>query len=369
MNNKENNNNNSEFKRYETFYEPNKPKLNLKLSLNKTIFKPSKTIRSRNKRGSSLLISPIKIRSIQQHRTSVFAPKIENFNISTEEDLENEEEVEDTIDTEEDQEENPVEEESELDKELDELRDVLVDLDLNLYRIARKEDTNDVIYIIGKVAEDSNDVLMLVSNDIQNGDNLETDTPIENTMDNVEKEVVDDIVKESGLNESVKYTYLNDMLKDKNKQLVKHNELLDSDTGIESVFDFSNNNGGCTDSFKYYNDYVVIDKRNVKESGLNEAEEEIIDEPKEDEEEEKPTFDFVKLPISFDEINKLNPRYGEGLTPNHEAIMDYLMNCLIEENPEAAEELQSEKELEEPINPDDDKVDLDIDIGEEEEEE
>ena len=92
MNNKENNINNSEFKRYETFYEPNKPKLNLKLSLNKTIFKPSKTIRSRNKRGSSLLISPIKIRSIQQHRTSVFAPKIENFNISTEEDLENEEE-------------------------------------------------------------------------------------------------------------------------------------------------------------------------------------------------------------------------------------------------------------------------------------
>ena len=223
----------------------------------------------------------------------------EELEVKAEEDLENEEEVEDTIDTEDNQEENPVEEESELDRELDELRDVLVDLDLNLYRVARKEDTNDVIYIIGKVAEDSNDVLMLVSNDIQNGDELETDEPIADTMDNVEKEVVYDI---------------------------------------------------------------------VKESGLNEAEEEITDEPKE-EEEEKSTFDFVKLPISFDEINKLNPRYGEGLTPNHEAIMDYLMNCLIEENPEAAEELQNEKELEEPINPDDDKVDLDIDIGEEEEEE
>ena len=230
----------------------------------------------------------------------------EELENKAEEELENKEELEDTIDTEDDQDENPVEEETELDKELDELRSVLVDLDLNLYRVARKEDTNDVVYVIGKVAEDSNDVLMLVSNDIQNGDDLETDTPIEDTMDNVEKEEVDDIVKESGLNESDEVPYSDEIL---------------------------------------------------------------LDEPKEDEEEEKPNFDFVKLPVSFDEINKLNPRYGEGLTPNHEAIMDYLMNCLIEENPEAAEELQNEKELEEPINSEDNKVDLDIAIDGEEEEE
>jgi len=241
-----------------------------------------------------------------QESTLTEAPEddLEELKDKAEETLEREEEVEDTIDTEEDQEENPVEEESELDKELDELRSVLVDLDLNLYRIARKEDTNDVIYVIGKVAENSNDVLMLVSNDIQNGDDLETDKPIENTMDNVEKEVVDDIVKESGLNESDEVPYSDEIL---------------------------------------------------------------LDEPKEDD--EKPNFDFVKLPNNFDEINKLNPRYGEELTPNHEAIMDYLMNCLIETNPEAAEELQKEKDVEEPVNTEDDKIDLDIDIGEEEEEE
>ena len=89
MNSKENNNN-SEIENEIN----NKPKQNLKLSLNfnKTIFNQSKKIQSRNNRGSSLLISPIKIRSIQQHRTSVFAPKIDNYYMSTEEDNEFEEE-------------------------------------------------------------------------------------------------------------------------------------------------------------------------------------------------------------------------------------------------------------------------------------
>ena len=89
MNSKENNNN-SEIENEIN----NKPKQNLKLSLNfnKTIFNQSKKIQSRNNRGSSLLISPIKIRSIQQHRTSVFAPKIDNYYMSTEEDMELEEE-------------------------------------------------------------------------------------------------------------------------------------------------------------------------------------------------------------------------------------------------------------------------------------
>ena len=200
------------------------------------------------------------------------------------------EELQDTVADEENQEENPVEEDNLLDNQLNELRDVLVDLDLNLYRIASKEDPNNVIYIIGKVAENSNDVLMLVDNKSEEINNeIELDTPI-----------ADDI---------------------------KTDEVL-------------------------------------------EAKEEVT-EPAEDTTEDENRFDFVVLPKSFDEINKLNPRYGEDLTPDHEAIMDYLMNCLIEVNPEAAEELQNQDEdtpeeiaddnsLETPID-----IDVDEDIGEE----
>lgn len=201
------------------------------------------------------------------------------------------EELQDTVADEENQEENPVEEDNLLDNQLNELRDVLVDLDLNLYRIASKEDPNNVIYIIGKVAENSNDVLMLVDNKPEEINNeIELDTPI-----------ADDI---------------------------KTDEVLEDD-------------------------------------------EEVIEPTEEDTIEDENRFDFVVLPKSFDEINKLNPRYGEDLTPDHEAIMDYLMNCLIEINPEAAEELQNQDEevpeeiadensIETPID-----VDVDEDLGEE----
>lgn len=63
-----------------------------------------------------------------------------------------------------------------------------------------------------------------------------------------------------------KYSYLKDMLEDNEKQLIKYDKVLDSDTGIESVFDFSVKNGGCVDSFNYYNEYVVINKRVNKEA-------------------------------------------------------------------------------------------------------
>lgn len=201
------------------------------------------------------------------------------------------EELQDTVADEENQEENPVEEDNLLDNQLNELRDVLVDLDLNLYRIASKEDPNNVIYIIGKVAENSNDVLMLVDNKPEEINNeIELDTPI-----------ADDI---------------------------KTDEVLEDD-------------------------------------------EEVTEPTEEDTTEDENRFDFVVLPKSFDEINKLNPRYGEDLTPDHEAIMDYLMNCLIEINPEAAEELQNQDEeapeeiadensIETPID-----VDIDEDLGEE----
>lgn len=58
-----------------------------------------------------------------------------------------------------------------------------------------------------------------------------------------------------------KYKTLKEMLKDNNKQLVRYDEIQDSDSGIENVFDFSTKNGGAIDSYIYYNNYYVIDER------------------------------------------------------------------------------------------------------------
>ena len=190
-----------------------------------------------------------------------------------------EEELEDTLDSEENQEENPVEEKSELDKQLDELRKVLVDLDLNLYQVTSKEDPNNSIYIIGKVAKDNNDTLMLIDTKPEEHDDIKIeDEPIEpeiNQEEEVEqpKEGLDNIPNEK-------------------------NDVIEPDEKEEPV-------------------------------------EQELETPEE-------RFDFVVLPKTFAEINELNPRYGEDLTPDHEAIMDYLMNCLIEIDPEAAEEVQDD---------------------------
>lgn len=187
------------------------------------------------------------------------------------------EDLEDIIDQEQDQDENPVEEDTLLDRELDELREILVDLDLNLYRINRKEDTKDVIYIIGKVAEDNNDTLMLVDT-----------KPVEDDTEDIDTTpIADEITEES---------------EDADKE---------------------------------------------------------VDEDR---------FDFVVLPKSFDEINKLNPRWGEDLTPAHEDIVEYLMNCLIEQNPEAAEALKAEKEQMDTDASIEDDIEIrtkDIPVGEE----
>ena len=197
-------------------------------------------------------------------------------------DIDANEELEDIIDSEENQEENPIEEESELDKKLDELREVLVDLDLNLYRVASKEDLNNVIYIIGKVAEETNDTLMLIDTKPQE--------PMENDID-LEEPIIDNI------------------------------EVEESEEDGEDKEDKEDKEVEVTSN------------------------EEVLETPEQ-------RFDFVVLPKSFDEINKLNPRYGEDITPDHEAIMDYLMNCLIEINPEAAEEIQADKETEDLPIPD-----------------
>ena len=184
-----------------------------------------------------------------------------------------EDDLEDTLDSEEDQEENPVEEESELDKQLDELRKVLVDLDLNLYQVTSKEDPNNSIYIIGKVAEDTTDTLMLIDTKPEEHDDVKVeDEPIEQES---REEPIEDIPNEE-------------------------NDIVEPDEKEEPI-----------------------------------ETEEKLKTPEE-------RFDFIVLPKTFAEINELNPRYGEELTPDHEAIMDYLMNCLIEMDPEAAEEVQDD---------------------------
>lgn len=179
-------------------------------------------------------------------------------------DIENSEDTVDEV-VDDIQDETPTEDEEEisvLDTQLNELREILPDLDLRLYQVTNKEDTNKVFYFIGKVAEDSDNVLMLV------------DT-------NPEAEEISEVP--------------------------------------------------------------------VEEGSLKEAAFEAIEDGEETEEPEN--FDFQVIPNSYDELAKLNPRYGEDLTPDHEKIMEYLMNCLVKKNPERAEEIQSEKspeDLEEP---------------------
>ena len=174
-------------------------------------------------------------------------------------DIENSEDTVDEV-VDDIQDETPTEDEEEisvLDTQLNELREILPDLDLRLYQVTNKEDTNKVFYFIGKVAENSDDVLMLV------------DT-------NPEAEEISEIP--------------------------------------------------------------------VEEGSLKEAAFEAIED--EEETEEPENFDFQVIPNSYDELAKLNPRYGEDLTPDHEKIMEYLMNCLVKKNPERAEEIQAEKSLE-----------------------
>ncbi len=414
---------------------------------------------------------------------------IEDLKDKAEEDLENQEELEDTVDSEEDQEENPIEEESELDKELNELRDILVDLDLNLYQITDKEDLNNSIYIIGKVAEDSDDVLMLVDTKPEevNSEEIPEEEPI---IDNIDTDNIDtdnineaednsnDLEKAKKIIENCGFTIQDEDVNfsgnetgweiqqytpegedwfvdiivnnDVNKlidEISSYAENFDVDEEVEPYIEMRGQRGvpsSISDLIKdaewkkdqlinLSNELQKLKSGNINESAelakvlrnpensnerveinklpngkyqtlyysdeksfsgaqsqfddldsaikqaqklrptykLEEAEEIDLENNEETEEDEHKTeleqrFDFVKLPNTFDEVNKLNPRYGEELTPDHEAIVEYLMNCLIEINPEAAEELQNNEEPEEtPIEPDED-IDLDIDINGEE---
>lgn len=188
------------------------------------------------------------------------------------------------------QDETTAEEEEEsnsLDSQLADLREVLPDLDLNLYQVIDKEDTNKVFYFIGKVAEDSDDLLMLIDNNPSN----DIDEP-----SNIDNKLPEDEDADEEIND------------------------LEDDTEIQN-------------------------------------------QPLEDESNEE-RFDFIKVPLKYEDFITLNPRYGNDINPDHEAIMEYLMKCLVEENPERAEELSDDNLVSEEDNtkvPLDDKIQSQID--------
>lgn len=194
--------------------------------------------------------------------------------------VEDEEETTDEI-VDDIQDETPTEDEEDdniLDTQLQDLRDILPDLDLSLYQVTSKEDPNKNFYFIGKVSDDSDDVLMLVDNNPSDEDD--------------EASNIDD---------------------------------------------------------------ELPDEENIKDLSLEKTED--IAEDDENGSEDENRFDFIVIPNSYEEFIKINPRYGEELNPDHEAIMEYLMKCLVEKDPDKAEELSKE----------DNKVD-DIDVTIEDEE-
>lgn len=312
-------------------------------------------------------------------KESVLTEDIEDNKEKEEEIEQTEEELEDTLDSEENQEENPVEEESELDKQLDDLRKVLVDLNLNLYQVTSKEDPNNSIYIIGKVAEDNNDTLMLIDTKPEEHEEVQIeDEPIETEIEDKEPDL-----KESDSNRLTWEEFEKIMEdacaegKDIKGVIVFKPESFDKEYSEKSrSYEVSSDNkywnpektgnslfGYCLDGtdqgarLDWYMHSIPKDNLGKRwevdycylQDTINESEENDVIEPDEKEEpvEDKSEaseerFDFVVLPKTFAEINELNPRYGEDLTPDHEAIMDYLMNCLIEIDPEAAEEIQDE---------------------------
>lgn len=95
------------------------------------------------------------------------------------------------------------EEDNTLDTQLEDLREVLPDLDLNLYQVTNKEDTNKIFYFIGKVADDSDDILMLVdknpSEDDEEPSTMLNEIPLEddNEVDDLEDEKEETIENEN----------------------------------------------------------------------------------------------------------------------------------------------------------------------------
>ena len=93
----------------------------------------------------------------------------------------------------------------------------------------------------------------------------------------------------------------------------------------------------------------IEDELPNEDEAVDEANKDIIDEPENDsdnnsDESEEGRFDFALTPYKYDDFVTLNPRYGDELNPDHEAIMEYLMKCLIEKDPDKAKELQDKED-------------------------
>lgn len=88
---------------------------------------------------------------------------------------------------------------------------------------------------------------------------------------------------------------------------------------------------------------MLVDTQPIDFEGKEDSDEEV------NPEDLKQKFQFVTLPLQFNQIKDMNPKYGEDLEPNHDEIVSYLMNLLVEQNPEAAEEHKEDKvEIKEP---------------------
>ena len=113
------------------------------------------------------------------------------------------------------------------------------------------------IYFMDEQGEDGKPWFMVIKNKA----NKES---YSGNIEDVIKYIKTNILVENKKVENWKYKSLKDMAEANNKEIVAYNKVLDTDTGIENIFDFSNKNGGAIDSFRYYNNYVVVDKRNNK---------------------------------------------------------------------------------------------------------
>lgn len=89
-------------------------------------------------------------------------------------------------------------------------------------------------------------------------------------------------------------------------------------------------------------------------------------------EEIKVKYQFTTLPDKIELIKDMNPKYTEEGNPRHEELIEYLMNLLLEQNPEAAEDINNDEDvdIEEPENedlPDESSEEIDQNIDDEEE--
>lgn len=131
-------------------------------------------------------------------------------------------------------------------------------------------------HLIGDVYDDNRitmfeNILMYCIDTNQYADDMKADLDSLGKGDRVAVESTSNVYDDIGLGNYGKPEYkerrkannvvtLQDLCEQEGKRIVRYNAVPTDATGIETVFDFSNRLGGCVDSFRYYNDYVIIDK-------------------------------------------------------------------------------------------------------------